>query len=101
MYLRGRWWGLRANVYKPQRTPPGTEEPLTTRNLLLQPVLAIVMDIEEKPWRHKLPSQISARRKASVLELKGTFDGWNLERGREGIPQPLAWVGAVRAGVGG
>ena len=44
-------------------------------------MLAIVTnDPEEEQWAHKWqarPSQTSARQKASVLELKGTFDGWD------------------------
>lgn len=51
------------------------------RNPLIQRMLAIVINnIDEEQWTHKQqspPSRISARQKASVLELKGTFDGWD------------------------
>lgn len=59
---------------------------LKKRNLLMQPVLAIVINIEEKQRTHtgqSPPSQSSAGQKARVLELKGilgrggTLNGWD------------------------
>lgn len=56
----------------------------SNRNLWVERWLVIVMNnIEEREWTYTWQSPSSptaARQTASVLELKGLFDGWNLGR---------------------
>ena len=90
--------GLKANVYNPQSTVPGTQYLVNKRILLVLRVI-VINNTEEKQWTHKQrspPSQTLPGRKPASQDIKGHW----IEPGTGGIPESVAVAMAVRAGVG-